>query len=133
MGKSSINGPFSMAMLNNQRVISFRRRCCQICFTLPRIYGGDFQLFLSSAKVYSMAHKKMLPSGNPTWKERDFQLCCARCHHFKTAMAGSHKKNNPFYWVTGFVCFCSAISGSWILYILHTLPMKHIPPWPCVF
>ena len=23
MGKSSINGPFSMAMLNNQRVISF--------------------------------------------------------------------------------------------------------------
>eukprot|EP00435_Cladocopium_sp_Y103_P013367 s501_g3.t1 len=27
------------------------------------------ELFLSSAKVYSMAHKKMLPSGNPTWKD----------------------------------------------------------------
>ena len=37
---------------------------------VPRVYGGAFQLFLKSAKVYSMAHPKMLPSGNPTWKAR---------------------------------------------------------------
>lgn len=42
--------------------------CCSLAGS-TQIYGGDFQLFLSSAKVYSMAHKKMLPSGNPTWKE----------------------------------------------------------------
>ena len=32
MGKSSINGPFSMAMLNNQRVLCF---VCIICFSQP--------------------------------------------------------------------------------------------------
>eukprot|EP00435_Cladocopium_sp_Y103_P015668 s501_g3.t2 len=42
--------------------------CCTVTGS-TKVYGGAFQLFLSSAKVYSMAHKKMLPSGNPTWKD----------------------------------------------------------------
>lgn len=44
------------------------RGCCSLVGS-TEVYGGAFQLFLKSAKVYSMAHPKMLPSGNPTWKD----------------------------------------------------------------
>ncbi|CAL1139727.1 unnamed protein product [Cladocopium goreaui] len=44
------------------------RGCCSLVGS-TEVYGGAFQLFLRSAKVYSMAHPKMLPSGNPTWKD----------------------------------------------------------------
>jgi hypothetical protein len=38
MGKSSINGPFSMAMLNNQRVLVFLTRL-KWTYSLPTYYG----------------------------------------------------------------------------------------------
>ena len=65
MGKSTINGPFSMAMLNNQRVICFNHRP-----EISTLMSKSLDWFSRSSM--GKYHENGNPHGFPSWKSKSW-------------------------------------------------------------